>query len=354
MGIYADRFGRRVALTRSILIVAFGSLLIALCPTYATIGVAAPAVLVLARVLQGLSLGGEYGTSATYLSEIAEEKHRGFYSSFHSVGQVGGQLLSLGIIVLLQGFLLSEGEMEAWGWRIPFAVAALTALVALYVRSNIDETGSFQANAHRPERGRLRELLRYPREMLLVAGLTVGGTICFYTYTTYMQKFMVNTTGFPRDTATQISMLATLVYLCALPAVGALSDRIGRRLVLILFGLGATVTTVPIMTALSHAHTAVAALLLNLTALLIVTGYFSINAVVKAELFPAHIRALGVALPFSVTVSLFGGTAEYVALWLKNAGHETWFFWYVSACALVSLVTYVFMRDTKKHSQIVD
>jgi MHS family alpha-ketoglutarate permease-like MFS transporter len=354
MGMYADRVGRKAAMTISVLLMSFGAFMIAVCPTYASIGVAAPTILLIARLLQGLSVGGEYGTSATYLSEIALEKHRGFYSSFQYVSLVMGQLASLGIIVVLQQFFLAEGSMEAWGWRIPFFVAAAGALVAFYLRRNIDETESFHANEHRTDKGTIKALMKHPRELITVVGLTLGGTICFYTYTTYMQKFMVNTAGFDRDTATMVSMSAIFVFMCVLPLVGALSDIIGRRPVLMMFGLGASLMTYPVLTAIGNTDSAMTAFLLNVAALLVVSCYSSINAVVKAEMFPAHIRALGVGLPFAITVSLFGGTVEFVALKLKEIGHEPWFFFYVSGCAVVSLITYSLMKDTKKTSLIKD
>ena len=186
----------------------------------------------------------------------------------------------------------------------------------------------------------------------MVLGLTAGGTVAFYTYTTYLQKFLVNTSGFSKTTATEISAAALLVFMLIQPAVGALSDRIGRRPVMIAFGVMGVLCTVPIMTALSGVDSPFIAFLLALSALVIVSGYTSINAVVKAELFPAHIRALGVALPYAIANAAFGGTAEYVALWLKGAGIESVFFWYVTGMIGVSLLVYLFMRDTKHQSLI--
>ena len=347
-GRLADRRGRRVALTASVLLMCFGSALIAIMPTYATIGVAAPVLLLIARLIQGLSLGGEYGTSATYLSEMAVAKHRGFYSSFQYVTLIGGQLSAMLVLIVLQKFVLTPAELEAWGWRIPFAIGAVLAVVAFLMRRDMVETEAFQQSAARD--GSIATLLQHPREIAIVVGLTLGGTIAFYTFTTYMQKFLVNTSGFSKDTATTISASALFVYMLLQPAVGALSDRIGRRPVLIAFGVCGTLATVPILTALQATRDAGTAFALVLLGLVIVSGYTAINAVVKAELFPTHIRALGVGLPYALTVALFGGTAEYIALWFKQAGHETWFYWYVTACIAVSLAVYTVMRDTRRHS----
>jgi MHS family alpha-ketoglutarate permease-like MFS transporter len=354
MGKYADRHGRKSALIISVVLMCAGSLIIAVTPSYATIGLASPVLLVVARLLQGLSVGGEYGTSATYLSEIATSKDRGFYSSFQYVTLIMGQLLALGLLVVMQQFLLTSQQLEVWGWRIPFVVGAACAVVAMMLRGSMEETESYKRVAAKKERGALRELLSHPRAILTVVALTMGGTLAFYTYTTYMQKFLVNTVGLPKDEATLVSAAALFIFALLQPLVGGLSDRIGRRPVLIAFGVLGTAFTVPLLTAMSETHNPWTAFLLNVAALVIVSGYTSINAVVKAELFPAEIRALGVGLPYAITVSVFGGTAEYIALWLKQAGHEEWFYWYVAACVFCSLLVYLGMKDTRKHSRITD
>lgn len=353
LGHFADRFGRRAALTLSMTVMAFGSLLIAVTPGHASIGVAAPVVLVVARLVQGLSLGGEYGTSATYLSEVATPGKRGFYSSFQYVTLIAGQLCALGLQLVLQA-VLDERQMGAWGWRIAFGVGALGALAAMWLRRSMDESASFRAAQAASGRrgGGVRMLLRYPRQCLLVVGLTLGGTIAFYTFTTYMQKFMILTSGIPKSTVTLINFVALLLFVGMQPLGGALSDRIGRRKLLLFFGIGGTVLTVPLLTLLGVTHNPFGAFLIMLVGLVIVTGYTSINAIVKAELFPTHIRALGVGLPYALTAAIFGGSTEYVALAFKNAGHERVFFYYLAGCVLVSLVVYGFMRETSRNSPI--
>ena len=352
LGVYADRQGRRAALTLSVLLMCIGSLIIALCPGYATIGWLSPAILVLARLLQGLSLGGEYGTSATYLSEVATSARRGFYSSFQYVTLIAGQLLATLTLLVLQGFF-TAATLEAWAWRIPFLIGAACALFGLWLRRNLVETEAFRA-ADRAGTNRhpLRELMGHGRAVALVFGLTAGGTLAFYTYTTYMPKFLVNTVGLSRPTATLVSTATLFIYMCLQPLYGLVSDRVGRRPVLIFFGVLGTICTVPILSSLQNTHSAWTAFLLIMAALLIVSGYTAINAVVKAELFPAEVRALGVGLPYALAVSIFGGTAEYVALFLKQQGVETVFYWYVSAVIFCSLLVYVFMRDTRDQSLI--
>ena len=352
-GHLADHYGRRGALMLSVLLMCFGSLMIAVTPTYASIGVGAPALLGLARIIQGLSLGGEYGTSATYLTEVADEKHRGFYSSFQYVTLIGGQLCAILVLLLLQQVFLTSEELKAWGWRIPFVIGALLAIIALVMRRNLHETDDFiAAKAVARRESSVRALFNYPREVLLVVGLTMGGTTAFYTYTTYMQKFLKLSVGLD-DTETTLVTAASLIFALFLqPIYGALSDKIGRKTVLIWFGVAGTLFTIPLLEALQATTSALIAFLLIASAWLIVAGYTSINAVVKAELFPTNVRATGVGLPYALTVSIFGGTAESIALWFKSIGHETWFYYYLTVVIAISLVVYVTMRDTKHRSAI--
>ncbi|MBO9637386.1 MAG: MFS transporter [Siphonobacter aquaeclarae] len=350
-GSIADRVGRKQSMTLSVLLMSFGSLLIAFTPAYASIGLFAPAILLVARLLQGLSVGGEYGVSATYLSEMATPDRRGFYSSFQYVTLIGGQLVALGIQLLLQKLILTEEQLHEWGWRIPFVIGAILSVVALYLRRHLDETKAFEA-ARAPKKGTVAGLLKHPKAVLTVVGLTMGGTLAFYTYTTYMQKFLVNTVHLTKGQSTLLSFLSLLIFALMQPLFGLLSDRIGRRPLLLGFGVLGTLGTVPLLTALSRASSEGEAFILLLIALIIVSGYTSINAVVKAELFPAEVRALGVGLPYALTVALFGGTAEYIALLFKDLGHESYFYWYVTAAVLGSLLVYVFMDETRDTSRL--
>lgn len=355
MGIYADRKGRKAGLTLSVSLMCAGSLLIAVAPGYATIGWVAPALLVLARLMQGLSVGGEYGASATYLSEMAGKSRRGFFSSFQYVTLISGQLLALSVLLVLQA-VLTEPQLEAWGWRIPFLIGGALAVVVFYLRRGLAETQSYK-NAQAveaPKSSGLTLFRHYPRQALTVMALTAGGTLAFYAYSTYMQKFLVNTSGFDRETATAITAAALFVYMLLQPVAGALSDRIGRKPLMAAFGILGVMFTWPIFTKLSVTDDPYAAFGIVLGALVIVTSYTSINAVVKAELFPAHIRALGVALPYALANTIFGGTAEYVALWFKSRGMESGFYWYVTVMIGLSLITYLRMRDTRKYSEILE
>jgi MFS transporter, MHS family, alpha-ketoglutarate permease len=355
MGRYADRHGRRQALTVSVLLMCGGSLVIACTPSYATIGLGAPALLIIARMMQGLSVGGEYGASATYLSEVARGSQRGFWSSFQYVTLILGQLLALGVLIVLQR-TLTVPQLESWGWRISFALGAACAVVAVRLRRSMVETDAYTRAAVTDATAKpvssLASLRAHPRAVLTVFGLTAGGALAFYTFTTYAQKFLVNTAGFAKDEATLISAAALAIFMCVQPLYGALSDRIGRRPLLIAFGVLGTLGTAPLLTALAASRTVAQALALLTLALLVISGYTSINAVVKAELFPTRVRALGVAFPYAIAVSVFGGTAEYLALWFKKIGHEPWFYGYVSVCIACSLLVYITMPETR-HSTVM-
>ncbi|WP_420836014.1 MFS transporter [Liquorilactobacillus sucicola] len=352
MGKYADQHGRRSALTLSVSIMAVGSLLIALVPTYQTIGIMSPVILVLIRMIQGLSLGGEYGISATYLSEMAGPKRRGFYASFQYVTLISGQLLALLIQIILQTYL-ADAQLRSWGWRIPFILGAIGAIIVLYLRLSMDETIQYRKTARKSSpKGTLSLLAKYPKQVLTVIGLTFGGTIAFYTYTTYMQKYMVNTLDLSPHTVALINFGALFIFMLLQPLFGYISDKVGRKPLLYWFGVMGTLLTVPIFKGLKAFDNPIAAFLLMLAGLLIVSGYTSINAIVKAELFPTEIRALGVGFPYGLTVAIFGGTVEYIALWLKSIQHESWFFYYVSAAILVSLLVYFKMTETTKNSHL--
>lgn len=353
MGIYADRKGRKAGLTLSVTLMCLGSLLIAVTPGYNSIGLLAPAALVFARLLQGISVGGEYGASATYLSEMAGRNRRGFYSSFQYVTLISGQLVALAVLLILQRILTPE-QLGEWGWRIPFAIGGFLAIAVFYIRRGLAETQSFHnAKADdKPKSSGFALFRHYPKEAFTVLALTSGGTLAFYAYTTYLQKFLVNTSGFSKESASEITALALLVFMLCQPLAGALSDRIGRKPLMVGFGILGVLFTYLIFSTLATTTSPYVAFALSLAGLLIVTGYTSINAVVKAELFPAHIRALGVALPYALANTIFGGTAEWVALKFKQLGHESWFFWYVTIMIGLSLIVYMRMRDTRDHSLI--
>ncbi|NKJ41923.1 MFS transporter [Novosphingobium sp. SG720] len=349
-GRFADRHGRQRAMVVSVLMMGLGALLIAVLPTYAQVGVVAPALLLLGRMLQGFSTGGQYGTAATYLSEIAGRGRRGFWSSFQYVTLIGGQLLATLVILALQHGL-GEAAMKAYGWRIGFVLGAGGAALILWLSRHMHETG--QAAQGQAGAGSLKELFaHHTRAFLLVMALTAGGSLSFYTFTTYMQKYLVLTVGMTKPDATLLMTVALVVFMVIQPAMGALSDRIGRRTNIILFAALAMLLTVPILTALAAAPDVWAAGLLVTAGLVINSFYTSVSGLFKAELFPIHVRALGVGLAYGVGNALFGGTAENVALAFKNMGHESGFYWYVTALAAVALVAGLMLKDTRREDPL--
>ncbi|WP_327743191.1 MFS transporter [Streptomyces europaeiscabiei] len=358
LGAYADRHGRRQALTLSVTLMSIGSLTIAFTPSHDAIGLWAPALLVLARLAQGLSVGGEFGSSASYLAEIAPPGRRGFYSSFQYVSIVLGQLAALLVMIVLQN-LLTEGQLQSWGWRIPFVIGAVSGLVVMYLRRTMEESQHFQeeqakAAAQEPdakERKGLRALFaEYPHQLIAVFGLAIGGTVAFYTYTTYLQKYLVNTAGIPKSTVSVIGFAALFVFMLLQPVAGHLSDRVGRRPVMLVFCVGGMLLTVPIMTVLGHTGSPWIAFLLMTIALTFVSCYSALAAIIKAEMFPTKVRALGVGLPHALVAATFGGMTEPIALGLKNSGHETVFFWYVTGCIALTFLATLLVPEPSRTS----
>lgn len=336
-GRLADRHGRKNSLMISVLMMCGGSLIIACLPTYASIGAWAPALLLLARLIQGLSVGGEYGTTATYMSEVALRGQRGFFASFQYVTLIGGQLLAVLVVVILQQ-LLTEDELRAYGWRIPFVVGAIAALISLMLRRSLKETSSAETRQDK-EAGTIRGLFRnHAAAFVTVLGYTAGGSLIFYTFTTYMQKYLVNTAGMNAKSASYVMTGALFLFMILQPVFGMLSDRIGRRNSMLLFGALGTLFTVPLLMALKTVSSPFMAFVLVTLALCIVSFYTSISGLVKAEMFPPQVRALGVGLAYAVANAVFGGSAEYVALGLKTLGMENTFYWYVTAMMAVAFL----------------
>ena len=336
-GRVADRYGRRTSMMIAVLMMCAGSLMIAFLPTYQSIGVAAPILLLLARLLQGLSVGGEYGTTATYMSEVALRGQRGFFASFQYVTLIGGQLLAVLVVVILQQ-MFDKAELIAWGWRIPFVIGALAAFVSLLLRRSLEETLTAE-NRNDKDAGSLKSLFKHHRlAFITVLGYTAGGSLIFYTFTTYMQKYLVNTAKMSPETASFIMTGALFVYMCMQPLFGALSDRIGRRNSMLWFGALGTLCTVPILMALKTVTNPIIAFALITLALAIVSFYTSISGLVKAEMFPPQVRALGVGLSYAVANAIFGGSAEFVALSLKSAGNENAFYWYVTVMMVIAFL----------------
>lgn len=354
MGRFADSRGRKAGLTLSVALMCSGSLVAAAAPTYVVAGLLAPATLLVARLLQGLSLGGEYGASATYLSEMAPRERRGFWASFQYSTLIGGQLCAIFVALVLQS-VMTEAELTAWGWRIPFAIGAVLALCVFLLRRNLSETPSFQNQAVDRPASTARLLWReHRRESILVMLLSAGGGVGFYAYTSYMQKYLINSIGFSKATANYVVAAALLFFLVLQPISGSLADRFGRKPMMLMYGIGGAIVAVPVFLTMERVTTPLAAFLVLTIPLILQSGYSANNALVKAELFPAHIRGLGVALPYAIGNALFGGTVEMVALGLKSAGFERLFYGYVALIIALAGIATILLPETRERSLIDD
>jgi MFS transporter, MHS family, alpha-ketoglutarate permease len=360
LGLYADRHGRRAALSLSVTVMSLGSLAIAVTPGYHAIGLLAPVTLLLARLSQGISAGGEFGSAATYLSEVAAPSKRGFYSSFQYGSITFGQLVALTVMIVLQS-ILTDTQISQWGWRIPFALGAVGGLTAVRMRRTMTESAHFHLERARlatlgetdRESAGLRALLTtYRRPFVAVLGLSIGGSVAFYTFTTYLQKFLVNTAGIPKSRAAIIVFAALFVFMMLQPVAGAVSDRVGRKPVLYAFSISGMILTVPLLTAIGHTTNPYLSFLLVTIGLASVTCYAALSAIIKAEMFPTRVRALGIGLPQALVAALFGGLSEPIALTLKQAGHESVFFWWVTACIAVTFVTTFFIEEPSRNSPL--
>ncbi|MHA3051899.1 MFS transporter [Acinetobacter sp. ANC 4640] len=328
-GRIADKHGRKRSMVISICLMALSSFLFAMLPTYGQVGMVAPFLLLLVRLLQGLSVGGEYGAVATYMSEIALKGHRGFYASFQYVTLSGGQLLAslLGVILL---FLMNEQQLENGGWRIPFVVGGITALLSLLARSRLVETLSNE-DSHHKESGTLKALFRdHWQSFLLVVGYTSAGSLSFYVLTVYSKTYLTSL-GISAKTVGYMMTIALFVYMSAQPLFGAIADRIGRRAAMLIFSASLAICIYPVMVIAMPAFSAspVIVTLMLIFLMLLLSFYTSISGLIKAEMFPPHVRALGVGFSYAVANAIFGGSAPAVALQFKEVGHEYTFFIYV-------------------------
>ncbi len=353
-GRYADRRGRKAALMFSITLMSACSFVVAVMPTREIIGYWAAVILILARLLQGFATGGEYGTSATYMSEAATPRRRGFLSSFQYVTLVGGHVLAQ-FTLLIALSVLDVETVTAWGWRIGFFIGGIAALVVLWIRRSMDESlteSHLEAIREGKDRdaGSMKTLFTtHWRPLLLVFLITAGGTVAFYTYTINAPAIVKSTFGSDRAlTATWINLVGLILLMLLQPVGGILSDRVGRKPLLIFFGVGGVIYTYVLLTLLPQTTSPLTAFALTAVGYVILTGYTSVNAIVKAELFPAEIRALGVGLGYAVANSVFGGTAPALYQASKSAHHTGWFIVYVTAVIGVSLLVYIFGLRNKR------
>jgi MFS transporter, MHS family, alpha-ketoglutarate permease len=349
LGAYADRHGRKKGLTLTIGLMAGAALVIAICPTYAAIGIVAPIVLLLARLLQGFSAGGEFGSSSSFLVESAAPRRRAFAGSWQQVSVGAGAL-----IASLMGFVLtstlSETAMQSWGWRVAFGIGALLGLVGLWLRVSVEETENFE-RARTEGRTRRRNpvvgmLAEHPGAALRVVGITIAGTLTYYVWISYMPGYANSAVGIPLTDALLANTIAIAYFLCLLPFVALLSDRYGRKPTLLAFAIGFVVIAYPAFRLLEVGGFW-SLLVVELVGVTFLAGYSANCAVVMAEQFPAEVRSTGIGLPYALAVAIFGGTAPYITTWMSSSGLRGWVWLYVAAAALIGVVVYATMPETK-------
>ncbi|OEU92068.1 transporter [Streptomyces abyssalis] len=337
LGAIADRRGRRAALTVTILLMGGSSLLLALTPTYAAAGLLGPVVLVIARLLQGLSVGGEFAAATTFLVESAPQGRRGLFSSFQYVSTTVGQLIASGVTALLVAGI-DDSAMHQWGWRAAFVLGAVLSLVGFWIRRSSEETRSAEQQAA-PRPGLFEALRTHPRESLLICGITTGATIAYYTWTSYLPTYAQVNVGFDKGDSLLIGTISLAFFALLQPLGGLLSDRVGRKPLLLTFSVGFAVLCVPLLNSITQSFTSL--LLVQCAGMILLTGYTSIAAAVNAEVFPARVRASGIGFPYSATVALFGGTAPYMGTLFKDLGRPEAFPWYVAVLCLISALVYL-------------
>lgn len=348
LGAIADRRGRRSALSLTIVLMGSGSLIIAVTPTYAQIGVLAPVLLVVARLAQGLSTGGEYAAAATFMIESAPPGRRGLFSSFWYLSSSTGKILCL---ALVSAFAAAMGDeaMRDFGWRIPFLIGAAGALAGWWIRRHAEETHDAadaikQGRVQRP--GMFDFIKRYPRKAAQVFGLTVGPALCVYLWTAFLPTYAVITAGFDKSEALTVGTIALVFFALVQPLAGALSDRIGRKPMLMWFSIGSALATVPLLGAMGTGFWSL--LLVQCAGMLLLTGYSSIAAATTVELYSSEVRGTGIGFPYSMAMAIFGGTTPTVGTWLHSIGHSELFGWYVVVCVLITFGTVLTLRETAR------
>jgi MHS family alpha-ketoglutarate permease-like MFS transporter len=349
LGGYADRRGRKAGMTLTISMMAGAALLVAVCPPYSAVGLVAPAVLLLARLVQGFSAGGEFGTSSAFLIESAAPSRRAFIGSWQQVSVGAGTLIASLLGTLLTS-TLSDGALATWGWRAAFAVGGLLGLVGLWLRAAVEETDAFTEAAER-RTGHARPtplkdmLVNHPRAALRVAGITIAGTLLYYIWISYMPGYAHAAEGVPLNQAFLANTLAIAAFLVMLPFGGMLSDRFGRKPTMLVFAAGFLVLSWPSFQLIGGGFWSL--LLVELAGVVFMVGYSANCAVVMAEQFPAEVRTTGIGLPYALAVAIFGGTAPYVTTWLATHGHRDKVWIYTAIAAVIGIVVYATMPETK-------
>lgn len=347
LGAYADRHGRKAGMALTILLMAGASFVIGILPTWEKVGIVAPALLVLARLVQGFSAGGEFGTSSAFLVEKATSGTRAFVGSWQQVS-VGLGVLGASATAWILFRLLSEAQLEAWGWRVPFILGGVLGAIGLWLRLAVEDTDAFknlQKQGKVARRPLVEVVRKYPVQCLRVVGIVAAGSVTYYLWLIYLPTYANLQAGADLDDGQLATTLTLLVFVCLLPFSGRLADRVGRRPMLLVFALGSMLAIPFLLAGIGASFTSV--LLVGVVGAALLALYSGCVAAVMAEQFPAEVRTVGISLPYGVAVAIFGGLTPYIATYLMDGGHTLTFSLYASAVCALSAVTYYLMRETK-------
>ena len=351
-GRIADEKGRRFSLTLAIALAALGSLIIAVAPNFDSIGVFASVLLLAARLIQGLSHGGETGSAFTYLAEVAPEGKRGLWASSPWIGVGVGSMLATGLGAILTAVLSTE-DMASFGWRIPFAIGALLGLYAIYIRRTMSESSVYESSAAADTgtkretglRWTLRQLVANRRGTLQIVGLTISGVVAFYTWFIFAPGYAVSVHGMDPTSALVAGLCGQAVFLLAIPLMGAASDRWGRRPVLLIFSIGFIIAAIPLEFGLGSSPVSLF-VTVALASILLAANCAPLGAVF-AELVPTRLRATLIGIAYATSGAIFGGTAPYLNTWLSSIGMHVIFVIYIMVLCAVSTVVILTMPETR-------
>lgn len=343
-GLYADKAGRKQSLTLAMLVTAGGSLVIAAAPTFALAGIVASLILLIARLAQGIAHGGEMGTAVTYLVEKAPRHRRAFFGSTSWISVVLGTMIAT-VVSLILNSTLGKSQLEEWGWRIPFALGGVLGLYGLYLRRRLDETDVFAHGKQSSSEGSMASLARNWRGIAVVFGLSAGGSIMFYTWLIYSPTFARLSRGLDAQSALSASLIAQCIFLVAIPIIGVMADKYGRRPFIVLFGVGFIALSYFLDNLIDNTFSGL--LMAMSVALLLLSCLFGVNAAVWTEVFPTNVRATGVSGPLSLATAIFGGTAPYVSTYLSQIGFQKWFLLYLMSVSAITLLTGLMIPETK-------
>ena len=349
LGRYADLRGRKQAMLLTIMLMAGGSFVISILPTYDLVGWLAPVLLLLARIAQGMSLGGEVSNASAYLAEIAPPERRGRYSSFFYIS-TGSAVLLASLLGALLATSFNDDQLASWGWRIPFLIGGLLGLVGLWLRRNMAETEQYEENKAKAQAIKnplMMTLREHPRAVAQLMGFTLLSTLSYYTFFSALTPFAVKQQGLDDGMVFWALSIATALFVALQYPFGWTADRFGRKPQMLIWSALIAVGIVPMSKLITPDATFASVLLVFCYGLGLYAVFASIAPAIMSELFPTELRGLGIGAWYNLTVAVFGGTAPLVISWLGDIGHSSWFFWYVAVGAVVAFLAILSLPETK-------